>query len=59
MKKNCLTLILPSLLSGCAGISGSNNVAPSDTPALVLLTDKSVKVLAFWHLRNNVFLHLK
>ncbi|MBL1512044.1 lipodomain protein, partial [Klebsiella pneumoniae] len=31
MKKNCLTLILPSLLSGCAGISGSNNVAPSDT----------------------------
>ncbi|MBL2359171.1 lipodomain protein, partial [Klebsiella pneumoniae] len=25
MKKNCLTLILPSLLSGCAGISGSNN----------------------------------
>ncbi|EBY9298927.1 lipo domain protein, partial [Salmonella enterica subsp. enterica serovar Typhimurium] len=21
MKKNCLTLILPSLLSGCAGIS--------------------------------------
>lgn len=35
MKKNYLTLILPSLLSGCAGISGSNNVAPSDTPALV------------------------
>ncbi len=29
MKKNYLTLILPSLLSGCAGISGSNNVAPS------------------------------
>lgn len=27
MKKNYLTLILPSLLSGCAGISGSNNVA--------------------------------
>ncbi|STK97464.1 PilL protein [Escherichia coli] len=23
MKKNCLTLILPSLLSGCAGISGN------------------------------------
>lgn len=37
MKKNCLTLILPSLLSGCAGISGSNNVAPSDTPALVFV----------------------
>lgn len=46
MKKNYLTLILPSLLSGCAGISGGNNVAPSDTPALVLLTDKSVRVLA-------------
>ncbi len=29
MKKNYLTLILPSLLSGCAGISGGNNVAPS------------------------------
>ncbi|HFU7648485.1 TPA: pili assembly chaperone, partial [Escherichia coli] len=37
MKKNYLTLILPSLLSGCAGISGSNNVAPSDTPALVFV----------------------
>ncbi|EJY9221641.1 type IV pilus biogenesis lipoprotein PilL, partial [Salmonella enterica] len=37
MKKNCLTLILPSLLSGCAGISGGNNVAPSDTPALVFV----------------------
>ncbi len=59
MKKNCLTLILPSLLSGCAGISGGNNVAPSDTPALFLLTDKSVRVLASWHLRNNDFLHLK
>ncbi|HCL2546436.1 TPA: type IV pilus biogenesis lipoprotein PilL, partial [Salmonella enterica subsp. enterica serovar Infantis] len=37
MKKNYLTLILPSLLSGCAGISGGNNVAPSDTPALVFV----------------------
>lgn len=37
MKKKYLTLILPSLLSGCAGISGSNNVAPSDTPALVFV----------------------
>lgn len=36
-EKNYLTLILPSLLSGCAGISGSNNVAPSDTPALVFV----------------------
>ncbi len=59
MKKNCLTLILPSLLSGCAGISGSNNVDHQIRLLWFLLTDKSVKVLAFWHLRNNVFLHLK
>ncbi|EAQ6188244.1 pili assembly chaperone, partial [Salmonella enterica] len=37
MKKNCLTLILTSLLSGCTGISGGNNMTPSDTPALVFV----------------------
>ncbi len=37
MKKNYLTLILPSLFSGCAGISGSNKLSPSDTPALVFV----------------------
>lgn len=49
MKKNCLTLILPSLLSGCAGISGGNNVAPSDTPALVFVDgqiSESAEILA-------------
>lgn len=55
MKKNCLTLILPSLLSGCAGISGSNNVAPSDTPALVFVDgqiSESAGVLALTQQRQ-------
>lgn len=59
MKKNCLTLILPSLLSGCAGISGGNNVAPSDTPALVFVDGQISESAGVWHLRNNDFLHLK
>lgn len=37
MKKNYLSFILPSLLSGCTGISGSNNITDADTPALVFV----------------------
>lgn len=37
MKKSYLSFILPSLLSGCTGISGSNNITDADTPALVFV----------------------
>ncbi len=59
MKKNYLTLILPSLLSAVPEFPAAITWHHQIRLLWFLLTDKSVRVLAFWHLRNNVFLHLK